>query len=241
MDDPLARPSSRGQKKKKTENFDTRLFKTAGPSTWQVARVAHRPSFVLFHRYTHIHTHTHTHPLPCISRPPPLFCNTCTLLHVSTCTLPDARTLLPHPASCTSPPSTSHTLTTLHLSLSSRFSSRFLLFLLHTADLDAAAVTGVAPAAARSYVDRFDAGCCWHRCCYRGLVSNSRQAKTKLSAALVSSFYRLWTGEQRRAAIHVRRKRIFTGISMDRHGESDVSSPPPRSTIFSLRPGGIGD
>lgn len=56
------------------------------------------------------------------------------------------------------------------------------------------------------------------------LVSNSRQAKTKLSAALVSSFYRLWTGEQRRAAIHVPRKRIFTGISMDRHGESDVSS-----------------
>ena len=33
-----------------------------------------------------------------------------------------------------------------------------------------------------------------------GLVWNSRQAKTKLSATLVSSFYRLWTAEQRRAA-----------------------------------------
>lgn len=238
MDDPLARPSSRGQKKKKKRiSIQDSLKRPVRPRgrlhEWRIVQVSCSSIGT--------HTYTHTHPLPCISRPPPLFCNTCTLLHVSTCTLPDARTLLPHPASCTSPPSTSHTLATLHLSLSSRFSSRFLLFLLHTADLDAAAVTGVAPAAAKSYVDRFDAGCCWHRCCYRGLVSNSRQAKTKLSAALVSSFYRLWTGEQRRAAIHVRRKRIFTGISMDRHGESDVSSPPPPSTIFSLRPGGIGD
>ena len=53
-----------------------------------------------------------------------------------------------------------------------------------------------------------------------GLVWNSRQAKTKLSATLVSSFYRLWTAEQRRAATprNARRKRIFTGISIDRQG-----------------------
>lgn len=95
------------------------------------------------------HTHTHTHPLFRISRPPPLFCNTCTLLHVSTCTLPDARTLLPHPASCTSPP--------LPLFISPLPLPRFLLFLLSTVDLDAAAVTGVAAAAARSL--RRSAGC----------------------------------------------------------------------------------
>ena len=54
----------------------------------------------------------------------------------------------------------------LSLSLSFSLHVHTPLSLLHTVDLDAAAVTGAAAAAARSYVDRFDAGCCWHRCCY---------------------------------------------------------------------------
>lgn len=172
----------------------------------------HQPSSASILQYVHAASRQHLHPAGC-KNPSPAPC----ILHLSTFHLS-------HPCHSSSLPL--------------RFSSRFLLFLLHTADLDAAAVTGVAPAAARSYVDRFDAGCCWHRCCYRGLVSNSRQAKTKLSAALVSSFYRLWTGEQRRAAIHVRRKRIFTGISMDGHGESDVS-PPPRHLSSTSQGSGI--
>lgn len=172
----------------------------------------HQPSSASILQYVHAASRQHLHPAGCKNPSPAPW-----ILHLSTFHLS-------HPCHSSSLPLP--------------FSSRFLLFLLHTADLDAAAVTGVAPAAARSYVDRFDAGCCWHRCCYRGLVSNSRQAKTKLSAALVSSFYRLWTGEQRRAAIHVRRKRIFTGISMDRHGKSDVS-PPPR-VLSSTSQGLIG-
>lgn len=126
----MARSSTEQRPKK---NFDTRKRPVRPRGRLHEWRIVQASCF------SSIGARTHTHPLFRISRPPPLFCNTCTLLHVSTCTLPDARTLLPHPASCTSP-----------LFISPLPLPRFLLFLLHTVDLDAAAVTGVAAAAARS-------------------------------------------------------------------------------------------